>query len=182
MSVVFVGALNTPNFICLSSDIVANALSGAVRPGNTIFAYDTAEWWIIEPDLTLSQYALPVQITIDPGTVTIGEVSIDQPVASATHIAPYYGTQSVATPGTAEPLVASATYVLSLTVWPKLSNTDDVYFGTSIVDKDTSQQIILSPGGSSAIIDAPLGYKVDVHNWYVDAKVGTEGVNYMYMK
>jgi hypothetical protein len=90
--------------------------------------------------------------------------------------------QNVATPGTAEPLVSSATYVLSLTIFPKVTNTDNVYIGTSAVDKTTSQQIILAPGGSSVVIDAPLGYKLDLHNFYADAEVGGEGVEFMYLK
>jgi hypothetical protein len=183
MTLKFVGDINIPTYTALSSDIALDGtLTGASRIGGTVFMTDTAEWYIVSEDRTLQPYALPVQITIDPGSIDIGDVGINQPVASAVHIAPFYGTQSVAVPGTAEPLVGVATYAISLTVFPKLANTDDVYIGTSAVDKDSSQQIVLSPGSSSAVIDVPIGYKIDIHNWYVDSKVAAEGVNFFYLK
>ena len=73
MSVIFVGALNFPNFICLHSDIVAGALPTAARIGNTVMEYDTGAWWIIKPDLSLGAFELPTGITF-AGTVDVGKV------------------------------------------------------------------------------------------------------------
>ncbi len=203
MTMVYVGALNTPNFICLSTDIVGGALPGAARPGNTIFAYNTAEWWIIEPDLTLSTFTLPVEINVDPGSINIGIVDqgaptagtpwpisvpdgtkitdIDQPLDAARNLTPYYNEQDVASSGTAEPLLPSATYASMILVWAKSLNVGSICFGTSAVDKTSSRQIVLSPG-SMASIDVPLGYRVGVHQFYVDADNNNDGVQFFYMK
>jgi len=181
---VFVGKLNQPTYVYTDNtgDLTGTTISGASIVGGTIFSLEDAKWYIIQKDLTLITYALPVEITVDPGSINIGNVAIDQPVANAIRISPTYGTQSVASSGTAEPLVSIATYAISLTVWPKPTNSGDIYFGSSIVNKTSSQQIILSAGGGPAVIDCPIGYKLDLHNFYVDAATSNDGVNFMYLK
>ena len=180
MALVYVGPLNVPTYTALSTDIVASKIDGAVRVGATVFIIDTADWYIIEDDLTLADYVLPVALSL-AGNVEIGAVSIDQPVASSTTLSPLYGVQAVAVPGTAEPLVGSSTKVLTVTIFTKEGNTSNVYIGTSTVDKTTSKQIVLAPGALVSI-DAPLGYNFNLNSWYVDAEVANEGVNYIAMR
>jgi hypothetical protein len=103
-------------------------------------------------------------------------------VAGAIHVSPTYGTQSVATPGVAEKLVSTATYAISLAVFPKPDNTNTIYFGNSLVDKDSSTQIIIPPGSSGVSIDVPVGYKISVSDYFIDAIVANEGVNFIYLK
>jgi hypothetical protein len=182
MALVYVGKMNVPNYTALSSDVVANNIPLASIPGATIFLTDTAEWKIIKKDLTLADYALPIVANIT-GDIVVGDVGITQPVASAVLVSPFYSTQAVAVPGTGEPLMAVATYAISLTIFPKAGNTDNVFVGNNLVDKDTSQQLILQPtSGSQIVVDAPIGYKIDLHQFYVDAVVANEGVKFLYMK
>ena len=205
MTMVYVGAMNTPKFICLYSDIVAGVLPGAARPGNTIFVYNTAEWYIIEPDSTLSTYSLPVNINLT-GDVEIGAVEIkdattttratvgvnglavdayvnriDQSVSESNTLSPIFGTQAVAVSGVAEPLASSSTKVIMAVVFTISTNTSDVYLGTAAVDKTSSKQMILQPGATVSI-DAPLGFNFNLANLYVDAEISGEGVNYIAMR
>jgi len=180
MGLVYVGKMNVPNYTSLSSDIVNNAIGGASIIGATVFLTDTAEWKIVLPDLTLGDYVLPVAISL-AGNVEIGAVSIDQTVAESTSLSPLYGTQLVAVPGTAEPLVGSANKVIMAVIFAKTTNADNVYVGTAAVDKTSSKQIILRPGATVSI-DAPLGYNFNLANWYVDAEMTNDGVDFMAMK
>lgn len=204
MALVFVGAMNKPNYIALSTDIVASKIDGASRIGNTVYTYDDKAWYIIEDDLTLSQYVDPVAVTFT-GDLEIGAVEIkdattatravvganglavdafvnkiEQSVAESTTLSPIYGVQSIAVPGTAEPLVGAATKVIMVLIFTKSTNTDDVYVGTASVDKTSSKQMILPPGATLSI-DAPLGYALNLANFYVDAEIAGEGVNYVAM-
>jgi len=202
MTLVFVGQMNVPTYTALSTDIVASEIDGAIRIGATVFLTDTAAWKIVLPDLTLGDYTLPVNITL-AGDLEIGAVEIkdattatravvganglavnafvnriDQSVAESNTLSPVYGTQAVAVPGTAEPLVGSSTKAIAIVVFTKEGNTDEVYVGTAAVDKTSSKQMILAPGGTLSI-DAPLGYTLNLANWYVDAVVAGEGVNFI---
>jgi len=178
MTVKYVGQMNIPNYTFASTDInMDGTVDDVNRIGNTCFVTDTLEWKIVLPDLTLGDYTLPVGV----GNIDIGKVGIDQPVASSTHIAPFNGTQDVAVAGTAEALVGVATYAISLVIVARGTNTGAVYIGNASVDKDTSKQLILSPGNTMTI-DAPLGYKIGVHDWYIDADNPTDGVDFIYLK
>jgi len=79
MALTFVGAINVPTYTALSSDIVLNKIDGASRIGGTVFTTDDFKWYIIDSNLELSDYAFPVQITIDPGTINIGTVDQGAP-------------------------------------------------------------------------------------------------------
>jgi len=202
MALTFVGHMNVPNYTALSTDIAASKITGASIVGATVFLTDTAAWKIIKSDLTLIDYVLPVEVTFD-GEIEIGKIvikddttattagvgvnglavdafvnKIDQSVAESNVVSPIYGVQSVAVPGTAEPLMASSTKVLMFVVFTKETNTDDVYIGTAAVDKTTSKQMILAPGATLSV-DAPLGYSLNLAQWYVDSIVAGDGVNFI---
>ena len=182
MALSFLGLKSDPMYLCLSSDIgLDNKIVGANVVGGKIFLTDTKLWKLILLDLTLQDFAYPTEITIDPGTITIGEVEIHQPVADAIAISPHYGTQSVGTSGVAQPLISSATYAISLLVFPKPANTSSIYFGTSAVNKTNSKQIVIAPSTGVVSIDAPVGYKLGVNTFFVDSDVNGEGVNFMYL-
>jgi hypothetical protein len=181
MATIFVGKNCTPTFVCLSTDIIGNALPGASLVGATIFCTDNSEWHIILPDLSLAEYVLPVNISL-AGNVVIGKISVDQPLTDSIALSPYYAIQSVSSPGTAVALMSSATYVISVVIYPKTTNTSSIYIGTSAVDKTTSTQMIIAAGGTPISIDAPLGYKLNLNEWYVDAVTAGEGCFFIYLK
>jgi hypothetical protein len=179
MAMVYVGPMNVPNYTCLTTDIIAGALPGA-QPGRVVFVTDSELWYIVRSDGILVPYTLPVEITLN-GDVTVGAVSIDQPIADSVHVAPFNGTENVAVPGTGVPLLGAATYAISLVVVARGTNVGAVYIGDASVDKDTSKQLILSPGNSMSL-DAPLGYKISLHDWYIDADNANDGVDFIYLK
>jgi hypothetical protein len=202
MTIAIRGNLNVPNIVCLSSDVVGGEIAGA-QPGMVIYYTDTKVWKIVKNDLTLADYVLPANITI-AGDLEIGAVEIKDStsdtravvgsyglevdvnristsVAEAISLSPLYGTQDVATPGTAEPIASSATKVIMVVIWAKSTNTGAVYVGTGAVDRVTSKQMVLQPGAAISI-DTPLGYNFNLANWYVDADVANEGVDYMAMR
>lgn len=72
MALTFVGINAIPNYTCLSSDININTVEGGCRVGSTIFTTDTGEWYIVESDLTIAPYALPISLS---GTISIGAVT-----------------------------------------------------------------------------------------------------------
>ena len=78
--------------------------------------------------------------------------------------------------------MSSATYVMSAIIYPKTTNSNAIYIGTSAVDKDTSPQITISAGGMPVGIDSPLGYKLNLNEWYVDAVTAGDGCYFVYMK
>lgn len=86
MALTFVGKMNVPNYTALSTDIVASAIPGASIVGATIFTIDDAKWYIVESDLTLSSYVLPVTATLGAGSAIIGKVAIDQVTANANEV------------------------------------------------------------------------------------------------
>jgi hypothetical protein len=182
MALTFVGKMNVPTYTALSTDISSSKIAGASIIGGTVFTTDDAAWYIINANLELTAYVLPVEITIDSGTITIGAVHIDQPLGDSTEVAPYYDTISVAVPGTSESLVATDVYAITVTAWPKTTNVGTVYLGTSGVDKTTSQQIVLATGSSGVSIDTPVAYKLNLKNLYIDAVNAGDGVNFMYLK
>jgi len=178
MALNYIGALNVPNYTALSTDVVANAIEGATRVGAIVLLTDTAIWKVILDDLTLDDYALPISFN---GSVDIGAVHLDQDLSESIALTMEYGIQNVSTPGTAEALLGSSTYAISMTVFAHSSNTGNIYLGNALVDKTTSTQLILT-AGNYAIVDVPLGYKFGIHNWYVDADDATDGVYFTYMK
>lgn len=84
------------------------------------------------------------------------------------------GSKTVAVSGTAETLGASLA-TKSIYIRAKLTNTSFVCIGDSAVDEATNQQILLYAGDS---ITMDIANRVTV---YIDADVGTEGVDYLCM-
>lgn len=82
MALKFIGIDNVPSYIALSTDIVENAIAGAVLIGKLVVTTDDSAWWIIKSDLTLASYALPATFA---GDITLGEVSIDQTTPGTTN-------------------------------------------------------------------------------------------------
>ena len=74
MALIFVGKMNVPTYVALSTDVVTNAIAGASIVGGTVFLSDTAAWKIIKPDLTLADYNIPASIST--GDIQIGAVEI----------------------------------------------------------------------------------------------------------
>ena len=180
MTIVFNGNMNIPNYTALSTDIVGGALPGA-QPGRIVFISDTVATYIVRADLQLVPYALPVEVTVS-SDIDIGAVHIDQQLTESVALTPYFVIKSVPTPGTAVALASTATYVISATIFPKVGNTDSVYLGTSDVDKSTSQQIIITTTSAGFVLDAPLGYKLNLADWYIDAVDADNGVRFIYLK
>lgn len=180
MAVTFIGKLNTPNYTALSTDIALDGtLPKAYIIGATVLLTDTNIWKVVKDDLTLADYALPISFN---GSVDIGAVHIDQQLSESVELAPYYDTKSVTVPGTAEALSLTDIYFVSMTVMPKPTNGSPVYFGTSGVDKTTSKQLTIQPSSTGIAIDAPLGYKLNLADFYIDSDIAGEGVNFIYLK
>ncbi len=60
MALNFISKDSMPAYTALSSDIVGNKIIGANIIGKTVFLLDSGVWYIIEPDLTLRAYTLPL--------------------------------------------------------------------------------------------------------------------------
>jgi hypothetical protein len=74
MALVPISPNSTPSFIALSTDIDRdNKIEGASLYGKLVFTTDDGNWYIIEKDLTLSPYTLPISLNTD---VEIGAVEI----------------------------------------------------------------------------------------------------------
>jgi len=101
-------------------------------------------------------------------------------VANTTKISPTGGSKTVTTAGTAVALVAASTLRTMLYVRAKSTNTGDIYLGDSAVDKTTSQQIVLD-ASQEITIEAPAGYCLDINEFYIDASVNGEGVDFLYV-
>lgn len=72
---IFIRNDTTPNYIALSSDIADSTIEGISIIGGTVLTTDDGEWYIIEKDLTLTPYSLPISFN---GTISIGEVAQGQ--------------------------------------------------------------------------------------------------------
>jgi hypothetical protein len=178
MAMTFIGKLNVPNYLALSTDIgLDDTITGVNIVGATVLLTDTYVWKIVKSDLTLEDYALPISFN---GSVDIGAVHLDQNLTDSIAIHPVSGAKAVTVPGTAEALSGTNIYFISMIVQPKVGNIGNVYFGDSGVDKTTSQQIIIAPSTTAIIVDAPIGYKNNLANWYIDAINANDGVRYTY--
>lgn len=115
-------------------------------------------------------------------TPTIGEVETVAPaIADAVLLAPHAATKTVAASGTAVKLTASAQRCHSVLIVPLSTNTGNVYVGDSTVNKTTSPQIVIPKGAPPVTIEVPVGYCIDLTQWYLDADVNGEGVAFLYM-
>jgi hypothetical protein len=71
----FIGKLNAVNFIFNSSEISSSRVPGIAIVGAICMAVDTGAFYIVNTDLTLEPYAMPISATIS-GDVAIGAVEI----------------------------------------------------------------------------------------------------------
>lgn len=105
-------------------------------------------------------------------TTTAGnlKVSVEESVPPASIIA---GRKTVTTTGTAEVLGTSQVLQVGLIIQALKTNTDNIFVGTSTVDKTTDKQYELEPGESIAVA-------VDNRNdIWIDVNVNGEGVQYI---
>lgn len=72
MSLAFIRYDSTPTYVALSSDIVDSKIEGASIVGGTVLTTDDGNWYLIEGDLNLSPYSLPISLN---GNISIGQVS-----------------------------------------------------------------------------------------------------------
>lgn len=82
MALQFIGIDSVPNYTAVSTDIVDNAIDGATSVGKLVFTTDDAAWYIIGSDGLLATYAIPASFA---GSITLGEVSIDQTTPGTTN-------------------------------------------------------------------------------------------------
>ena len=179
-----IGNLNDPNYIYSGATGIGSTgcagMTGATVVGDKVFSVVDKNTYIINPDLSLTPYVLPVEITVG-NSIVIGQVGINQPVADAIEIEPGYNTQAVHVPGTPEALVGTPTPVLSILVFPKSGNSGNVYLGTSAVQHTTSKQIIITPTTSYVAFEAPTGYNIDINDLFIDVDTADDGVYFMYL-
>ena len=139
-----------------------------VQPGNTA---NTTAWKVDGSAVTQ-----PVSGTFYQATQPVSVPAI----ADCVKVSPVGGSKAITTSGTAEALVAGSTMAISLYVRAKAANTGAVCLGDSAVDKTTSRQIVLV-AGQSVTIDARVGQKIDVNEFYADVDVSAEGVDFLYV-
>lgn len=72
MALQFISKESIPTYLALSSDISAGTIEGLAIIGATVFTTDDNQWYIVENDLSLSSYRLPITVA---GGITIGEVA-----------------------------------------------------------------------------------------------------------
>jgi hypothetical protein len=72
--------INQNEFLALSSDISGGTIDGLGVVGARVFITDTSEWYIVESDLQLAAYSLPITLG---GSITIGSVDQGNPGVSA---------------------------------------------------------------------------------------------------
>lgn len=88
------------------------------------------------------------------------------------------GTKTVASPGTAEPLVATSTACKKIILTPRPTNTDVVYWGGSNVSAVSGSEVGMPIAGLGAMATIEID---DVAKIYIDSVVAGEGVIYNYL-
>jgi hypothetical protein len=182
MSVIFVGNMNVPNYLINTTDMeLDGTVTGISKKGNTVLDVDTSLWYVVDDDLVLQNYALPISFN---GSVDIGAVHLDQNISESVEVGFFHDTKSVAVPGTAESLTSTDVYVVSVAVYPKTASTNvgNIYFGNSAVDRATSKQFIITPTNSGIGIDVSLGNKLNLKSLFIDADNAGDGVEFNYLK
>ncbi len=119
---------------------------------------------------------LPVQMLDAAGAV----VSTASPsVANSAKLSPVGGSKTVTTSGTGVAL-ATTTKVKYLYVRAKSTNGGTIYFGDSAVDATTSKQITLT-ANQFVTLTAEPGFYLDLAEFFIDASVNGEGVDFLYI-
>jgi len=98
-----------------------------------------------------------------------------------TKLIPIAGSKLVSISGSAEPLSDVSINIRMLYVRAKTTNTNNIYFGTSTVNKLTAPQIILTAGQDVSIDLAQSDYCIDPSNFYIDSEIAGEGVDFLYV-
>lgn len=101
MTLKFIGFDSFPNYICLSTDIVGGTIPGIAIIGGSVFSYDDSNFYIIEPDLTLSPFNSNIKLTASEnvigkvaGNATVVTVAPVLTVAATYVTGDYVGTSS----------------------------------------------------------------------------------------
>ena len=94
------------------------------------------------------------------------------------------GVKAVTTAGTAEVMVASATFTKSVIIQGKKvggDNTGNVFVGDSNLDASVAEGVELTPGQSLSF-DAPDERTVlDLNQFYIDSDTSADGVVFLYI-
>lgn len=91
------------------------------------------------------------------------------------------GFKDVTAAGTAEPLVATKTMVVSVIVYAKPANTGSIYVGPSDVDSaDTDKTYAILAAGEDQERTSVPGTIFDLSKVYIDSSVNGEGVTFEY--
>jgi hypothetical protein len=94
------------------------------------------------------------------------------------------GANDVAVAGTQEALVASATFVSSVSIQARRGNTGNVFIGTSDITNDGLSGIELAPGEIFTFLPPPDGNgrraNFNLAVFFVDAATAGDGVTFVY--
>jgi len=80
MAIVYIGREADPNYVALSTDIVGGDTIDGAQPGMKIFTYDDASWYIVDSEMKIQEYVLPVSVTV-AGDIEIGAIEIKDATA-----------------------------------------------------------------------------------------------------
>lgn len=98
----------------------------------------------------------------------------------STVLSPVGGAKTVTAAGTAEKIVATSTLTVAVVLQAKEGNAAAVYIGDSSVDKTTSPQMSLDAGETLAL-EVPIGFQIDLSEWYVDADTNDDGIDFLHL-
>lgn len=184
MALKFINETSVPAYICLSTDIVLSTIAGLSLVGKLVFTTDTAEWYIIENDLTLSPYALPVTFA---GTISVGAVSTGVSAAATDGIGDFLAV--ITAPGAVSSAPLSVMpLVYNGTTWDRLrGNTNglqaldmgagwtSVYTNTVSADLSSTTIVTAAPtaGQKLIITDIVLSADTDMNVIFAEETSGT---------
>ena len=157
----------SPNFIALSSDISSSKISGCNVVGSIVFLSDLGTSKIVVAgDGTLADYALPVAITLDPGSINIGTVDQGTGGSSAwlvdTELPAASALDGAIGKGLSAPTVGAAILVSDGTNLKEVSSTYPVPISGNVGRSATS--VTPSPQGSTDSWTVVAGSILDTLN------------------
>ena len=100
-------------------------------------------------------------------------------VSAGLRVKPYHDSNDVGTAGVHEELVGTATPAIMFLVQAKSDNDGNIFLGDSSASASVPE-ITLTPGKSFGV-DVPVGYRVDLHDWWIDAAESGDGVWIFYV-
>ena len=159
-------------------NVTAEGVNTAATSSNTgKVISNTAALAALETDVT----ALESQVTLGVAATTSNTAALNLSATTAKTLVS--AIQAVAVPSTAEALIGSQTYAISLCLQARRTagdNTGNVFIGLSNLDQGIVEYIELQPGDYYEL-PIPRGAKLDLNTVYVDADVATDGVVGFYM-